>query len=103
MIHSGDQYYLGFSLTHNKKDLSPDDVDGIKLMIGDKEFSYERGEIIYADENNEWKCFLSQDFTLSLPPRVKAEVQVKFKDSNGIKTSEIKTLPISRTLFKEVW
>ena len=103
-MKQGNQFWYGIKLKgKNKEYLNPSIVSKIIFNFDDltKEYSEESEEVIFDDENNLFKIYLTQEETQIMKDKVKIDARIKFKNEEVLGTHIIETY-VFDSLNKEV-
>lgn len=101
MLHQGDQYGIAVKTYAGDSLLTPSDVDGMKIKIGEFVQKYPGGELTYDDEEEAWVFHLSQQQSLTLGTRTK--MQFQYKVGASIQTSDTMDVLVKPSIIKDEW
>lgn len=101
-IMQGDQYYVPIELCFDKEKVTPENVDDVRIQIGDILQSYSEGQLTYSPESQVWLFHLTQNQTRSI---LDTEVPFQFAVKRGdeIYHSSVSKIPFDRSIIKEDW
>lgn len=77
-MHQGDQYSIVITINSGDEPLTPEDVEGIRIKIGEMERRYPEGTLTYNDQEGAWLFPVTQAETLRMTGMQRAQVQVNF-------------------------
>lgn len=97
VIQQGAQYYLPFRIRQNGTVLSPDNVDDVKIKVGDVTKQFSKGELTYTGET--WMYQLKQEYTMRLVNDAKVQVSVRI--GNNIYPSPLFKIHIGTSIIKD--
>lgn len=97
IIHQGDQYYLPISIENNSIFITPNDIDDLRIKIGNIVKVFSKGELLYEDNN--WLFPILQKNSLNW--RGPIECSVQLKQGNNIITSDKYTILVDLSTFKD--
>lgn len=104
ILHQGDQLVLRIPITFNCKPVTPDNIEGVKIRIGDIQHKYPNGELMFDSESKKWLFPLTQEQTLNMQGQVDRMVQLNFGgDPATILSCKVESDKIEKTIIKEVW
>lgn len=97
VIHQGDEYYLPFSITNNNISITPDNIEDIRIKVGNSIKKYSDGSLLY--DNNMWLFPILQKNSLRWEGPI--ECQIQYKQNNAIITSDIYTIFVNKSMFND--
>lgn len=97
VIHQGDQYYLPFSIENDSDIVTPNDIDDVRIRIGNIIKVFSKGELLYED--NMWLFPILQKNSLNWQGPI--DCQLQFKQGNNIITSDKYTILVDLSMFKD--
>ena len=102
VIYKGEQFFIPFDVKIGNDPVTPEDVDGVRIKVGDRLCQWPDGELEYNSEEGAWMYWLTEAQSLELlaGPR-SAQVAVKLGD-NIFKT-DILPVSVKDTIIKERW
>ena len=103
-MKQGNQFWYGIKLKDkNKEYLNPSIVSKIIFNFDDlqKEYNEDSQNVIFDEENNLFKIYLTQEETQQMQGKVKIDVRVKFKNDEILGTI-IREVYILDSLNEEV-
>lgn len=96
-IQQGDQYYLPFTIENDSTIISPENIEDIRIKIGNVIKKFSLGELLFEDNN--WLFPITQKNSLSWKGPVKCQAQ--YKQNNNIITSDIYEIYIKTSMFND--
>ena len=99
MIQQGDKYLIPITIKSQGVDITPSDIDGLKIQIGRYLKRYPNGELTY--QNDKWYFPLTQKESLDFNHSTKVQVQVLIGDQ--IVGSHVETIDIGSSIIKGEW
>ena len=96
-IQQGDQYYLPFIIENDSSSISPEDIDDIRIKVGNVIKKFSSNELLY--ENDTWLFPITQKNSLNWKGPVKCQIQ--YKKNNNIITSEEYTIYVKTSMFND--
>ena len=103
-MQQGDQFSLMIDIKRGDTSLAPEDVEGIKVKLGDVERKYPDGGLTYDDGLDTWLFPVSQEDTLKMDSHVKAQVQVNFGGTPPqILGTEVSDVYVCQSIIKDTW
>ena len=88
-MKQGNQFWYGIKLKgKNKEYLNPSIIEKIIFNFDDlqKEYSETSQNVVFDEENNVFKIYLTQEETQKMQNKVKIDVRVKFKNNEILGT-----------------
>lgn len=103
-MQQGDQYSICVTIDKDGAALTPADVEGVRVRIGEIERRYPDGGLEYNAEAGVWLFPVTQADTLSMSGTPKAQVQVNFGGTPAqIVGSPVGHVAIDDSVIREVW
>lgn len=99
VIHQGDQYYLPFQVENDSNPITPNDVDDVRIKIGNVVKVYSKGGLLYEYENDTWLFPIFQKNSLNWQGPM--ECQLQFKQGDNVITSNKYTILVDSSMFKD--
>lgn len=88
-MKQGNQFYLDFQIEDEKDDvLNINSVDKVQFVIGDlvKVYDGVNNEVIYNNETNSFRVWITEKETFSFDNSVKMDARVLFKSEENYRT-----------------
>lgn len=102
VIRQGDQYMIPMTVSNNGTIMTPDIVDGMRIMIGKYMEVYPGGELDFDSDTDKWLFPLTEKMSYALKSgTVTAQAQFKIADS-VIGTEKIE-IAVEDTAFPHEW
>lgn len=102
IIHQGEQYKMAFDVFLDDVKATPEDIDGLRIKIGDRLLEYPDGELEFDLEMNRWLYPLTSYQTRTLRSET-AETQVAARISSDIVMTDVFELDVRKSIIKEPW
>lgn len=99
MIYQGDKYLIPITIKNQGANVTPSDIDGLKIKIGRNLKRYPDGELIYL--NDKWYFPLTQKESLEFNRSTQIQVQVMIGDE--IVGSHVENIDIGSSIIKGEW
>lgn len=103
-MKQGNQFWYGIKLKDkNKEYLNPSNVSKIIFNFDNltKEYNETSEDVIFDEQNNLFKIYLTQEETQKMKDKIKIDARVKFKNEEVLGTHIVETY-IFDSLNKEV-
>ena len=101
-IHKGEQYAIPFAIKVGDDDVTPENVSGVRIQIGDLMCEYPDGQLQFNTEEGTWLYPLTEDQSYSMYAGV-MPAQVALKYGNDIVMSDIITVSVKDSIIKRKW
>lgn len=102
IIHKGEQFVVPVEVEVNGQNVSPDDVDGIRIQIGDRLCEWPDGELDYDMEEETWLYPLTEAQTMSMyAGQRKAQIAVMIGDA--ILETDVFGIDVKESIIKKRW
>lgn len=103
-MQQGDQYSIRITIRKEETALAPEDVEGVKVKIGNIEHRYPDGSLTYDTTTEAWLFPVTQEQTLSLLGTQPAQVQVNLGGTPPqIIGSSVQSATINGSVIRSVW
>lgn len=101
-IHKGEQYYIAFEVKVDEDTATPENVDRVRIKVGNYLCQYPNGELIYDSSGEQWLYPLSEEesFQMYAGKRM-AEVAVMIGEE--IFKSDIFYVDVMNSIITERW
>ena len=97
VIHQGDQYYLPFYIENDSNPITPNDIDDVRIKVGNIIKVYSKGGLLY--DNNIWLFPIVQKNSLKWQGPI--DCQLQFKQGDTIITSKKYTIQVDPSSFTD--
>lgn len=102
IVHKGEQFYVPVEVAVNGQNVSPEDVDGVRIQIGDRLCEWPDGELEYDGEENVWLYNLKESQTMVMHAgRQKAQIAVMIGDA--ILETDVFGIDVRESIIKKRW
>ena len=101
-IVKGEQYSVAFLLRANGSAVTPENINGVRIMLGDQMATYPDGALTYSSDDGTWRFPLTQETTYKI---VGSEVsyQAQIKIADRIYSRKPQTIKVDDTMFRTEW
>ena len=100
-LHQGDQYVIPIEIKNATGVITPDDVDDVRIQIGDERRQYSDGRLTFDAENKQWlfqkKKKKTRTFTASV------NMQVGILVGTDIVYSSVQKIKLERSIIRKDW
>lgn len=96
-IHQGDQYYLPFKITNDTVLITPENIDDIRIKVGEIIKKYSSNELSFNYPN--WLYPITQKNSLKWKGQI--DCQIQYKQNNNIITSDIYKIVVNISMFND--
>ena len=102
VIYKGEQFFIPFDVKIGNDLVTPENVDGVRIKVGDRLCQWPDGELEYDSTESAWMYWLTEAQSLELMAGSRlAQVAVKIGD-NILKTDTL-GITVKDTIIKERW
>jgi hypothetical protein len=101
-IHKGEQYAIPFAIKVGDDDVTPENVSGVRIQIGDLMCEYPDGQLQFDSEEGTWLYPLTEDQSYSMYAGV-MPAQVALKYGDDIVMSDIITVSVRDSIIQKRW
>ena len=104
VIVKGAQYSVAFVLKNknNGRPITSDDVDGVRIALGNQVATYPDGTLTYSTEDSTWLFPMTQTNTRALVGQT-VDYQVEIRTGNDIFPSAKQSCKLKESMFRERW
>ena len=101
-IVKGESYSVAFRLKNTGSIITPDNVEGGRIMLGSQMATYPDGTLTYSAEDQTWRFPLSQGTTYAITGAT-VEYQSQIKVAGNVYSSEKRQITVCETMFRKEW
>lgn len=77
VIYQADQYVIPFTIKHNNKIVTINDITNVKIAVGDIVRSYTEGNLAFDSTTSAWMFYVSKSETAKISGVVETQVEVE--------------------------
>lgn len=102
IVHKGEQFSMPFDVKIENQKVTPSNIDGLRIQVGNRLCHWPDGELEYDTESETWLYPLTENQSIDLQAgQRKAEVAVKIGDTI-LKTGVI-CITVQDSIIMERW
>ena len=100
-LHQGDQYVIPIESKNATTVITPDDVDDVRIQIGDELRQYSDGGLTFDAENKKWLFHITEEKTRTFTASV--NMQVGILVGTDIIYSSVQKIKLERSIIRKDW
>lgn len=100
-LHQGDQYVIPVEIKNATAVITPDDVDDVRIQIGDELRQYSDGGLTFDAENKKWLFHITEEKTRTFTCSV--NMQVGILVGTDIVYSSVQKIKLERSIIRKDW
>ena len=101
-IHKGEQYEIPFAIKVGDDDVTPENVSGVRIQIGDLMCEYQKGQLQFDSVGGTWMYPLTEEQSYQMYAGV-MPAQVALKYGDDIVMSDIITVSVRDSIIQKRW
>ena len=101
-IHRGEQFAVPFEIFIDEDSVTPENVDGLRVQLGDRLCEWPDGELEYDDDSGAWLYPLTEQQSLALCPGHRS-AQVAVLIGDDIFESDVVGVRVSDSIIQRRW
>ena len=100
-LHQGDQYVIPVEIKNATAVITPDDVDDVRIQIGDELRQYSDGGLTFDAENKKWLFRITEEKTRTFNCSV--NMQVGILVGTDIVYSSVQKIKVEHSIIRKDW
>ena len=100
-LHQGDQYVIPVEIKNATGVITPDDVDDVRIQIGDELRQYSDGGLTFDAENKKWLFYITEEKTRTFTGSI--NMQVGILVGTDIVYSSVQKIKLERSIIRKDW
>lgn len=102
VIHKGEQFIVPVEVKIDDTSVAPEDIDGLRIQIGDRLCEWPDGELEYDSDNAVWNYPLTEEQSMTMyAGQRKAQISVKIGDA--ILNTDVFNIDVKDSIIKRRW
>lgn len=101
-IYKGEQFTIPFNITNDGVAVTPEDVDAVRIKIGNKLCEWPNGDLEYDSENELWLYPMTENESFGFSSGLE-KVQIAIKIGNDFLKTDVFKISIRDSIITERW